>query len=58
MDGVGGNVNRLVRQKMLSQAGTIVQSAQDFFEVASDVVKTTKIMYIHISVSNFYANKH
>lgn len=46
VDGVGGNVKRLVKQKMLSQAGIVVQSADDFVKVAREVIKTTEIIYI------------
>ncbi|XP_063219011.1 uncharacterized protein LOC134529157 [Bacillus rossius redtenbacheri] len=50
VDGIGGNVKRLVRQKMLSQGdGVIVQCAKDFASLAVQVVKSTQIFYIEES---------
>lgn len=47
VDGVGGNVKRLVRQKMMSQGEKhIVQSAKNFADLASQLVPSTKIFYI------------
>ncbi|XP_071034011.1 uncharacterized protein [Parasteatoda tepidariorum] len=46
VDGVGGNVKRLVRQKMMAQRGLVIQSAKEFAELASTLVKSTKVFYI------------
>lgn len=47
IDGIGGNVKRLVRQKMMAQGeGCVVQSAKDFAELASQIVSNTHIFYV------------
>jgi len=47
VDGVGGNIKRLVRVKSMSQGeGVIVQSAEDFANVAKDLQTKTKVLYV------------
>ncbi|KAF2896017.1 hypothetical protein ILUMI_10164 [Ignelater luminosus] len=47
VDGNGGNLKRLVKQKTMSQGGgVIVQSAQDFANLAATLVPSTKVIYI------------
>lgn len=51
VDGIGGNVKRLVRQKIMSQSNEalIIQSAEDFAKIASQLVEKTKIIYVSSS---------
>lgn len=47
VDGVGGNIKRLVRQKSMSHSeGTIVQSAKDFAQLAQELVPSTQSVFI------------
>ncbi|KAJ2937733.1 hypothetical protein O0L34_g19126 [Tuta absoluta] len=46
IDGIGGNVKRLVKQKSMAQGGVVVQSAQDFANLAATLVPKTKIIFI------------
>lgn len=47
IDGIGGNIKRLVREKMMSQNEHIViQSAKDFADLASQLVSKTRIIYV------------
>ena len=48
VDGVGGNVKRLVREKMMSQGESVpvVQSAKDFADLAAKIVTNTRIFYV------------
>ena len=46
VDGVGGNVKRLVRMKMMAQGeGCSIKSAKDFAAVASEVCSKTQVCY-------------
>lgn len=50
IDGVGGNIKRLVREKMMSQdANVVIQSAKDFADLASRLVSKTRVIYIPAS---------
>lgn len=46
VDGVGGNIKRLVRQKMSQSEIHTVQSVKDFANLASHLTHSTKIFYI------------
>lgn len=48
VDGVGGNVKRLVREKIMSQGegSPVVQSAKDFADLAAKAVTSTRIFYV------------
>lgn len=47
IDGVGGNIKRLVREKIMSQSENIaIQSAKDFADLASKLVSKTRVIYV------------
>ncbi|KAF2892248.1 hypothetical protein ILUMI_13925 [Ignelater luminosus] len=47
VDENGGNLKRLVKQKTMSQGGgVLVQSPQDFANLAATLVPSTKVIYI------------
>lgn len=60
IDGVGGNVKRLVNQKARSQGGdAVIQNAKDFATLAATLVPSTRISFISESeitekIQNFH----
>ncbi|XP_055841543.1 uncharacterized protein LOC129908803 isoform X1 [Episyrphus balteatus] len=47
IDGIGGNIKRLVRQYTMNQDKNVtVQSAKDFSELSSELVPETRVIYI------------
>lgn len=53
IDGVGGNIKRLVREQMMSQnEKVVVQSAKDFANLASRLTTKTLIIYVPSSEIN------
>lgn len=47
IDGIGGNIKRLVREKMMSQnEHVVVQSGKDFADLASQLVSKTRVIYV------------